>query len=67
MDGRMNLLRPEALGLKGTDAMLQSIASYSSAIVSQKPIPMLLSLLSGDCRACVRAHMGRREYYRPRL
>jgi hypothetical protein len=49
MDGRMNLLRPEALGLKGTDAMLQSIASYSSAIVSQKPIHMLLSLLSGDC------------------
>jgi hypothetical protein len=23
MDGLMNLLRPEALGLKGTDAMLQ--------------------------------------------
>lgn len=47
MDGWMNLLRSEALGLKGTGAIIQSIASCSSVIVSQKPIHMLLSLLSG--------------------
>jgi hypothetical protein len=38
-------ITPEAPGLKGTNAILQIVASYSSALISSRPIHMLLSLL----------------------